>query len=135
MHNRKHDETICILERSKGSELLYFLNVVSTRRVADVRRGAVVKALAVCSPWPHISALRAPLALALDLYHDQCLAPSSADGGEDPTDGMALLAEVFAALNAVDLSAMPHPEIAARALMWRGALLFDENRLIFKFFA
>lgn len=104
-HNRPNDETTCFLNRQGDEEdggLIYFLNVVSTRRVESARRGAVVKALGVASFLPHLSALRAPLVLALNAYCDH---------GDE-----SILQELFQALKTVALPAPVDP--ITQQLMW-----------------
>ena len=73
--------------------LLHCLSVVHTKRVAGVRRGAVVRALAVCSPYQFVDQLQGALHAALDSHF------------ESDDDGM--LARLFDSINAVDLSTVP----------------------------
>ena len=105
VHNRASDETIMFLERG-APDILYLLNVVHSRRDSSVKRGAVVKALAIATRYNHLTVFRAPLIMALDHYFDS------------PT--VDVLRELYDALNAVDLSQMPRPSATEQQLMRRG---------------
>lgn len=99
------------------------MSLVVSRRDASVRRGAVVKALAVATPYQYLDVFKTPLVLALDHYLALSLKRSAgASGGDLGLDAaeVAVLAGFFAALNGVDLSNLPRPSGPARALMWRG---------------
>ncbi|KAA1472050.1 spindle pole body interacting protein [Dentipellis sp. KUC8613] len=74
-------------------ELLYVLNIVRTKHDKTVRRGAVVKAMAICTRHPFIEMFKPVLLLALDDYYS---APSQ-----------DCLARLFDAINAMDISAAP----------------------------
>jgi hypothetical protein len=113
-HARSSDETIVVLRRDR-KDALYLLTLVSTRRDKSVRRGAVVKALGVATPFPHfISALRAPLIIALNLLEGDALV----NGG--PVGTESILLELVASLNAVDMAQMSKPTSREQGLMWRG---------------
>ena len=113
----------------------------------------MVKALAVATPYQYLEVFKTPLVLALDQYlnlslkaHSSSEASSSSDGasnssGENTSASIsdvnraeiAVLAELYEALNSVDLSAMPRFSEPARSLMWRGvpgtsALVASANR-------
>ncbi|KAI9509047.1 spindle pole body interacting protein [Russula earlei] len=75
------------------SELLYVLNLVRTKHDKTVRRGAVVKAMAICTPHPFIQIFKPVLLLALDDYFSS---PSQ-----------DCLARLFDAINSMDLSGAP----------------------------
>ncbi|TFY73961.1 hypothetical protein EWM64_g10052, partial [Hericium alpestre] len=75
------------------SELLYVLNLVRTKHDKTVRRGAVVKAMAICTRHPFVEIFKPVLLLALDDYFN---APSQ-----------DCLARLFDAINAMDISAAP----------------------------
>ncbi|KAH9973799.1 spindle pole body interacting protein [Lactifluus volemus] len=74
-------------------ELLYVLNLVRTKHDKSVRRGAVVKAMAICTPHPFIQIFKPVLLLALDDYFSS---PSQ-----------DCLARLFDAINSMNLSAAP----------------------------
>ncbi|KAI0044953.1 spindle pole body interacting protein [Auriscalpium vulgare] len=73
--------------------LLYVLNLVRTKHDKTVRRGAVVKAMAICTRHPFIQIFKPVLLLALDDYFS---APSQ-----------DCLARLFDAINSMDLSPAP----------------------------
>ncbi|OAX42604.1 spindle pole body interacting protein [Rhizopogon vinicolor AM-OR11-026] len=74
-------------------ELLYVLNLVRTKHDKSVRRGAVVKAMAICTRHPFIQIFKPVLLLALDDYFAN---PSQ-----------ECLARLFDAINSMDISAAP----------------------------
>jgi hypothetical protein len=79
-------------ERSRD-DLFYVLNLVRTKHDNTVRRGAMVKAIAVGTRHPFIQVFKPALLLALDEYFKS----SSIDA----------LVRLFDSLNSLDLSAMP----------------------------
>ncbi|THH12133.1 hypothetical protein EW145_g183 [Phellinidium pouzarii] len=76
-----------------GSDLLYVLNLVRTKHDKTVRRGAVVKAMAICTRHPFIQIFKPVLLMALDDYFS---GPSQ-----------ECLARLFDAVNAMDISQAP----------------------------
>jgi hypothetical protein len=114
---------------------LYGLNVVRTKHDKNVRRGAVVKAMAVFSRYHFLDVrgrcagrvcmrdefsqliswvnceqiFRAPLIMSLDKYYDN---PS-----------VSVLEDLYNALNSVSLASLPRPTWYERALMTRGVTL------------
>lgn len=74
-------------------ELLYVLNLVRTKHDKSVRRGAVVKAMAICTRHPFIQIFKPVLLLALDDYFAN---PSQ-----------ECLARLFDAINSMNISAAP----------------------------
>lgn len=97
-HLRGEDWTVFFLAEDPGphppgSDLTYVLNLVRTKHDASVRRGALVKALAVGTRHPCIQVFKSILQIALDDYFDQ------------PTED--ILAKVYDSINALDLSALP----------------------------
>ncbi|KAI0261594.1 spindle pole body interacting protein [Gloeopeniophorella convolvens] len=76
-----------------NSELLYVLNLVRTKHDKTLRRGAVVKAMAICTPHPFIQIFKPVLLLALDDYFSS---PSQ-----------DCLARLFDAVNSMNLSGAP----------------------------
>jgi hypothetical protein len=71
---------------------LYCLNLVMTKKDASVRRGAVVKALAICTEAQFIQVLKPIILLALEEYYAR---PS-----------IDVLAELYRSLNALDMSSI-----------------------------
>ncbi|KAJ1719454.1 hypothetical protein LPJ53_005790 [Coemansia erecta] len=102
-HARESDWTVFFLNQKApdadgrvadgGAPLLYVLNLVRTKHDKEVRRGAVVKAMAVCTRHRFIHIYQAMLMLALENYY------------RAPTE--QTLAELYAAANSMDLSRMP----------------------------
>lgn len=83
-------------EQGKGDSresLYYVLNLVRTKHDNTVRRGALVKAIAVATRHPFIHIFKPALLLALDDYFR--------------TPGLDVLIRLFDALNSLDLSLMP----------------------------
>ncbi|KAG5182589.1 docking domain of Afi1 for Arf3 in vesicle trafficking-domain-containing protein [Tribonema minus] len=85
---------------------LYCINLVRKKDDPTVRRGAVVKAMAVCSRHHFIEMFRPLLIIALDAYYQST----------DP----AVLAGLYAAINAADAAALPRPLAWERRVMRRG---------------
>ncbi|ETW77958.1 hypothetical protein HETIRDRAFT_388025 [Heterobasidion irregulare TC 32-1] len=84
-------------------ELLYVLNLVRTKHDKNVRRGAVVKAMAICTRYPFIQVFKPVLLLALDDYFS---APSQ-----------DCLARLFDAINSMELAAAPTLTRAEKLIM------------------
>lgn len=84
------------IKSSKGKDrenLYYVLNLVRTKHDNTVRRGALVKAIAIVTRHPFIQVFKPALLLALDEYFRQ--------------PGVEVLAKLFDALNSLNLSKMP----------------------------
>ena len=102
-HLRAEDWTIFMLNQrpSESTEtpevnrppLLYVLNLVRTKHDKEVRRGALVKAMAICTPHQYIQIYKPLLLLALEEYFQR--------------PGIETLASLYTAVNSMDLSAMP----------------------------
>ena len=82
---------------------LYCLNLVRTRMDDSVRRGAIVKALAVCTRWPYFQILRSALVLGLEAYFD------------NPT--VDVLAHIYHTINTVDIPSIPQVSASERRLI------------------
>ncbi|KAI9500693.1 docking domain of Afi1 for Arf3 in vesicle trafficking-domain-containing protein [Coemansia spiralis] len=91
LNQRAQDESGKISEG--GPPLLYVLNLVRTKHDKEVRRGAIVKAMAVCTRHRFIHIYQATLMLALENYY------------RAPTEDT--LAELYKSANQMDLSCMP----------------------------
>ncbi|QRV88954.1 polarity axis stabilization protein [Ceratobasidium sp. AG-Ba] len=85
------DDTPAVPE--ENSQLLYVLNSVRTVKNPNVRRGANVKALALCTPHPYLHIFKPILTMALDDYFIQ--------------PDVQCLARLFDAVNAMDISRAP----------------------------
>ncbi|EIW66750.1 hypothetical protein TREMEDRAFT_45583 [Tremella mesenterica DSM 1558] len=77
-----------------GGGLLYVLNCVRMKEDKNMRRGAMVKALAICTPNPYIGIYRPLLVLALEDYFRE---PSA-----------EVLTRLYDSANAISLSGMPN---------------------------
>ncbi|KAI0078370.1 spindle pole body interacting protein [Panus rudis PR-1116 ss-1] len=77
-----------------GQELLYVLNLVRTKLDKTVRRGAIVKAMAICTRHSFIEIFKPVLLIALDDYFSN---PSQ-----------DCLARLFDAINSMDISNAPN---------------------------
>ncbi|KAK9475503.1 spindle pole body interacting protein [Dipodascopsis tothii] len=106
-HTRRQDWTIFFLhkvtdrgenilvdtEAEKDTSLVYVLNCVNTKHDKDVRRGAIVKSMAICTRHPFLQVFKPVLILALEKY---LLSPS-----------VLILRSLYESINAMDLSGMP----------------------------
>ncbi|EMD35474.1 hypothetical protein CERSUDRAFT_116221 [Gelatoporia subvermispora B] len=79
--------------REEEQELLYVLNLVRTKLDKTARRGAVVKAMAICTRHPFIQIFKPVLLMALDDYF------------QNPSQDC--LARLFDAVNSMDISMAP----------------------------
>ncbi|KAF8605973.1 spindle pole body interacting protein [Ceratobasidium sp. AG-I] len=111
VHDQKSDWTIFFLNQVRANTvtisliddppatteeklpLLYVLNLVRTVKNPNARRGANVKALALCTPHPYLNIFKAVLTMALDDYFVQ--------------PDVQCLARLFDAVNAMDISRAP----------------------------
>lgn len=89
----KKDEDEDEDEEMQDGKLLYVISLVRTKKDNTVRRGAICKAMAVCSPHPYIQIFKPILLLALEDYF---VNPS-----------IDCLAKLYDALNTMDISGMP----------------------------
>ncbi|KAJ3356358.1 hypothetical protein GGF32_001517 [Allomyces javanicus] len=105
-HQRDMDWTVFFLNQSNpepSRPLLFVHNLVRTRHDSAKRRGATVKAMAVASRHQFIHVFRPVLILAMEKYLDNPCA--------------AVLAEVYDAINAMDLSTMPRLTRSMRLIL------------------
>ncbi|PFH56324.1 hypothetical protein XA68_16717 [Ophiocordyceps unilateralis] len=96
----------------EGPPLIHVLNLVNTKHDKSVKRGAVVKAMAVCTRHPFLHIYKPLLLLALEEYF------------KSPV--LETLALLYDAVNAMDLSLMPKLSILERSL-----LLASDNKDLF----
>ncbi|XP_004349898.1 hypothetical protein CAOG_01378 [Capsaspora owczarzaki ATCC 30864] len=101
-------------EKSSDKPFLYVLNVIRNKRVENVRRGAVVKALAICTPYRWLHVFKPVLLLAVDRYFK--------------TSDVSVLAELYDAINAMDVSGMPDLTQAQKLMLRSGG---DKEKQIF----
>ncbi|GAA6027633.1 hypothetical protein JCM8097_007956 [Rhodosporidiobolus ruineniae] len=97
--------------------LLYVMSLVRTKKDATVRRGALVKALAVATRNPYIQIFKPILLLALEDYFNN---PS-----------ISVLANLYHSLNAMDVAALPFLSLDERTVLRTSDRkdLFDEKFL------
>ena len=105
--NNKNDDTNT---GSSNNYLLYGLNLVKTEYDSNVRRGAVVKAIAIFSKYHYVNIFRSPLSKALDLYF------------ADPKAGETVLKDLYSSLNTLQMEKIPVWNEIQRALAvrWMG---------------
>ena len=81
------------MEHVDGPPLVYVLNLVNTKQDNSVKRGAIVKAMAICTRHPFLHIYKPLLLLALQQYFAKPV--------------METLASLYDAVNSMDLSLMP----------------------------
>ncbi|KAI0131629.1 spindle pole body interacting protein [Hypoxylon sp. NC0597] len=90
-------------EGGEGPPLIYVLNLVYTRHDKSVKRGAVVKAMAICTRHPFLHIYKPLLLLALEEYYKSPVPET--------------LALLYDAVNNMDLSLMPKLSLLERYLL------------------
>ncbi|KAK2630406.1 hypothetical protein QTJ16_001226 [Diplocarpon rosae] len=90
-------------EGGEGPPLIYVLNLVNTKQDKSAKRGAVVKAMAICTRHPFLHIYKPLLLLALEEYFK--------------TPHPATLALLYEAVNTMDLSLMPRLSLLERHLL------------------
>ncbi|KAG6022682.1 hypothetical protein E4U41_002208 [Claviceps citrina] len=99
-------------EGGEGPPLIHVLNLVNTKHDKSVKRGAIVKAMAICTRHPFLHIYKPLLLLALEEYF------------KSPV--LETLSMLYDAVNAMDISLMPRLSIFERHL-----LLGSDNRDLF----
>ncbi|KKA31030.1 hypothetical protein TD95_004116 [Thielaviopsis punctulata] len=97
------DESETEPEGGEGPPLIYVLNLVNTKQDKTVRRGAVVKAMSICTRHPFLHIYKPLLLLALEEYFKSPVPET--------------LALLYDAVNAMDLSLMPRLTVMERHLL------------------
>lgn len=92
-HLREMDYTVTILPAANDQGYLCCLNLVRTKMDSTVRRGAVVKAIAICTPCRYYHIFKPALHLALDKYYE--------------TPSVDVLARLHEVINSMDVSSIP----------------------------
>ncbi len=92
---------------TKSGPFLYCINLVRKKDDPTERRGASVKAMAVCSQYHFVEVFRALLIISLDEYYQ--------------SQDSAVLVNLYNTLNAVNMAEVPYPHPWTRRLMRRGA--------------
>ncbi|KAK0723100.1 docking domain of Afi1 for Arf3 in vesicle trafficking-domain-containing protein [Lasiosphaeria miniovina] len=90
-------------EGGAGPPLIYVLNLVNTKQDKTVKRGAVVKAMAICTRHPFLHIYKPLLLLALEEYFKSPVPET--------------LSMLFTAVNDMDLSLMPKLSLQERHLL------------------
>ncbi|KAL7626609.1 hypothetical protein AAE478_003382 [Parahypoxylon ruwenzoriense] len=90
-------------EGGEGPPLIYVLNLVYTKHDKSVKRGAVVKAMAICTRHPFLHIYKPLLLLALEEYYKSPVPET--------------LALLYEAVNNMDLSLMPRLSLLERYLL------------------
>ncbi|KAL8750476.1 MAG: hypothetical protein Q9184_006413, partial [Pyrenodesmia sp. 2 TL-2023] len=91
------------MEGGEGPPLIYVLNLVNTKQDTFAKRGAVVKAMAICTRHSFLHIYKPLLLLALDEYFRMPFPET--------------LAALYDAVNAMDLSLMPRLTVLERAIL------------------
>ncbi|KAI8904967.1 stabilization of polarity axis-domain-containing protein [Powellomyces hirtus] len=111
-HLREEDWTMFLLNQSDAAKekaaiaerreepSTYVLNLVRTKHISNVRRGARVKAMAVASRYQWVHVFKPLLVLALDKFFN------------DPTIG--ILEDLYNAINCMDMTRMPRLSLRQR---------------------
>ncbi|KAL6715597.1 hypothetical protein ACLMJK_006558 [Lecanora helva] len=90
-------------EGAEGPPLVYVLNLVNTKHDASVKRGAVVKAMAICTRHPFLHIYKPLLLLALEDYFKSPYPET--------------LESLYNAVNSMDLSLMPRLTMLERQVL------------------
>ncbi|KAJ9152158.1 Protein mesA [Pleurostoma richardsiae] len=90
-------------EGGEGPPLIYVLNLVNTKQDKTVKRGAIVKAMAICTRHPFLHIYKPLLLLALEEYFKSPVPET--------------LSLLYDAVNAMDLSLMPKLSLLERHLL------------------
>ncbi|KAK7749302.1 hypothetical protein SLS62_008271 [Diatrype stigma] len=90
-------------EGGEGPPLIYVLNLVYTKKDKTVKRGAIVKSMAICTRHPFLHIYKPLLLLALEEYF-KAPVPET-------------LSMLFDAVNSMDLSLMPKLSLLERYLL------------------
>ncbi|KAL6885014.1 docking domain of Afi1 for Arf3 in vesicle trafficking domain-containing protein [Trichoderma longibrachiatum] len=96
----------------EGAPLIYVLNLVNTKHDKSVKRGAIVKAMAICTRHPFLHIYKPLLLLALEEYFKSPVPET--------------LSMLYDSVNAMDLSLMPKLSFLERNL-----LLASDNKDLF----
>ncbi|KAI8816280.1 docking domain of Afi1 for Arf3 in vesicle trafficking-domain-containing protein [Fimicolochytrium jonesii] len=105
-HLRDEDWTMFLLNQKEAGQmerpLLYVLNLVRTKHISTVRRGARVKAMAIASRYQWVHVFKPLLILALEKFF------------EDP--GVSILEDLFYSLNSLDISRIPRLSMSEKKI-------------------
>ncbi|KAI8809795.1 docking domain of Afi1 for Arf3 in vesicle trafficking-domain-containing protein [Cladochytrium replicatum] len=108
-HLREEDWTVFFLNQKEGREvgtpppLLYTLSLVRTKLIPGVKRGALVKAMAIATRHQWIQVFKPLLVLALEKYLQ--------------SGDVAIVQNLYRSINSMDLSAMPRLSMDERKIL------------------
>jgi hypothetical protein len=91
------------VKSTQGTPLVYVLNLVNTKHDVNVKRGAIVKAMAICTRHSFLHIYKPLLLLALEDYF------------RSPT--IETLASLYESVNAMDLSLLPRLSFQERYIL------------------
>ena len=97
------DEDLEAEEMLEGPPLVYVLNLVNTLKTDKVTRGAIVKAMAICTRHSFVDIFKPVLMLAIEEYL------------KSPT--LDTLAMIYQSLNSMDLSMMPRFSLLEKLIL------------------
>lgn len=108
VHNREHDHTVFFLNRKSDDNdpFLYCLSIVQTKYDTSARRGAIVKAVALCSKYHFYFCFKDLLEIAMAKLMNE-LEPS------------VVMQELYNTINAVDTSGVVNLTDMQRRFMRR----------------
>ncbi|ORY20817.1 spindle pole body interacting protein [Neocallimastix californiae] len=132
-HLREEDWTFFILNQhivedplpviNNETNILYVLNLVRTKQIPGVRRGARVKAIAITSHHKWLHVFKPLLIMALDNYFEK--------------QEIVILEQLYKSMNSLDISLMPLLSLNEKIILRASddPLLFNENFLEMEDFA
>ncbi|OQS07237.1 hypothetical protein THRCLA_00757 [Thraustotheca clavata] len=107
VHNREEDYTVFFIHEQDAVQ--YCLSVVKTKHDANVRRGARVKSVGICSPYQFCFAFRSLLDIAVEKLFELSL--------EAPIEAATqVLAKLYDTINLVDVSGVVKSPVEMRLL-------------------
>ena len=96
-----------------SDRFIYGINLVQTKMDNSVRRGAIVKAMAIFSRHHHTDMFKEALEVALEAYFDQ--------------KDISVLEKLYKTMNALDLKSVPLPNILQQAVFTREVACHSDN--------
>jgi hypothetical protein len=105
-HAEKSQNAESKTKKKQREPLLYCINLVRTKHIAGIKRGARVKAMAICTRHQFLHVFRPLLILALEKFF------------QEPSD--ELLQQLYMSLNQVDISSMPTLSLTEKLVLRGG---------------
>ena len=106
IHAITQDHDNLTVQKINSTVFRYGLNLVHTKHDSNVRRGAIVKAMAIFSSYPIVDCLEGPLNASLEHYFRH--------------PDREVLAHLYESLNTCNMENIPCPSILEKRLMHRG---------------